>query len=292
MSGNNPETPGGTPQRGRARRADVWQLFDQLQKSEPERQKLLTNTVGIKLVLIPAGTFLMGSLEDEPGHRYNEGPQHEVALSTPFYLSVTPVTQEQYEKVMGRNPARFTRDAGGSTEHPVENVSWDDAVTFCRKLSELPGERGDGRSYRLPTEAEWEYACRAGTTTAFSCGSGLAITQANFEGLFPYGDGPKGAGPQKTTRVGTYPANNFGLHDMHGNVWEWCADWYNDGYYRNGPRRDPPGPASGRFRVVRGGSWHNHGATCRAAYRNGLVPHNRDIYTGFRVVVGVANGPA
>jgi formylglycine-generating enzyme required for sulfatase activity len=276
--------------RGRQRRPDVWQLFDQLQKPEPERQKLLTNAVGIKLALIPAGTFLMGSPEEEPGHRVNEGPQHEVAVTSPFYAGIHLVTQEQYERVMGRSPAHFSRAGGGGPDHPVDNVSWDDAVAFCRKLSELPAEKQAGRAYRLPTEAEWEYACRAGTDTPFCYGASLSAVQANFDGGFPYG-GDKGRSPQKTTRVGTYPANHFGLYDVHGNIWEWCADWYNDAYYRHSPRRDPQGPPTGQFRVVRGGCWRNHAATCRAAYRNGLVPHNRDMFTGFRVVAAVPAAP-
>src|SRR5205807_6124391 len=140
----------------------------------PEQPKLLTNALGMKLALVPAGTFLMGSPEDEPGHRFNEGPQHEVVLTQPFYLGVHPVTQEQYERVMDSNPARFNRGGGGGPDHPVENVSWDDAAAFCRRLSELPAERQAGRAYRLPTEAEWEYACRAGTATPFSAGPALA----------------------------------------------------------------------------------------------------------------------
>jgi len=152
---------------------------------------------------------------------------------------------------------------------------------MCKWLTEKEGSK-----YRLPTEAEWEYACRAGTATPFSAGPALASTHANFDGAFPGGSGERGPWQQKTTPVGQYPANHFGLHDLHGNVWEWCADWYLDTYYRVSPRRDPAGPASGQFRVVRGGCWRNHAATCRAAYRNGLVPHNRDIYTGFRVSAG------
>jgi formylglycine-generating enzyme required for sulfatase activity len=275
------------PERGRPRRADVRQLFEQLEKPEPERVKLLANSLGMKLVLIPAGVFPMGSDEGEPGHRFNEGPRHEVAITAPFYMGVHPVTQEQYERVMGTNPAQFHRTSGGGPAHPVERVSWEDAVAFCRRLSESPAERQQGRTYRLPTEAEWEYACRAGTTTPFCYGAVLSAAQANIDGGFPYGEAPKEPSQGKTTPVGAYPANHFGLHDMHGNVWQWCLDWYNDRYYQHSPRRDPPGAESGRFRVVRGGSWRNHAVTCRAAYRNGLVPYNRDRFTGFRVVAPV-----
>src|SRR5262249_12470635 len=144
-----------------------------------------------------------------------EGPQHEVMLSHAFYLGATPVTQEQYQVVMGRNPSRFGAQAGGGPEHPVEMVMWDEAVEFCRRLGELPGEKDAGRKYRLPTEAEWEYACRAGTATPFSYGTGLSAAQANFDGTFPYGEGEMGAFVQRTTRVGGYAPNLFGLMDMH-----------------------------------------------------------------------------
>ena len=226
----------------------------------------------------------MGSALVEKHHRLNEGPVHEVILTQAFYLGVCLVTQEQYEKVVGKNPARFNGAAGGGPEHPVENVSWEDALLFCRRLAELPEEKQAGRVYRLPTEAEWEYACRGGTAQAFGCGASLSAQQANFDGRYPYGDGSKGPVLQKTTRVGAYPANNFGLHDMHGNLWEWCADWYDGFYYARSPTRDPQGPREGQFHVVRGGCWRSHAATCRAAYRNALVPNNRDVYTGFRIV--------
>src|SRR5262245_1261137 len=274
--------------RARQRRAGVAQLFEALEKQAPEQAKLLSNSIGIKLVLIPAGNFPMGSSELELAHRLNETPQHEIAITQPFYIAVNLITQAQYQHVMGQNPARFHPGVGGSAEHPVERVSWDDATDFCRRLSETPEERQAGRVYRLPTEAEWEYACRAGTTTPFCFGKSLAATQANFNAEFPFGEAAPGRPTGKTVPVGHYPANNFGLHDVHGNLWEWCADWYDGRYYLHSVRRDPPGPATGRFRVVRGGSWRNHAATCRAAYRNALVPNNRDPYTGFRVVVSSA----
>jgi formylglycine-generating enzyme required for sulfatase activity len=274
--------------RTRPRRGGVQQLFDVLQKEEQQLQKSQTNAIGIKLVLIQPGTFSMGSPEEEPGRRVNEGPRHEVQLSQPFYLAVHPVTQHQYEMVVGRNPARFNGKMGGSPDHPVESVSWEEAVEFCRRLGQLPAEREAQRVYRLPTEAEWEYACRAGTTTAFCFGDALASSQANIDGRFPFGDAAKGRALQQTTRVGAYPPNNFGLCDMHGNVWEWCADWLGGDAYRHHARRNPHGPEQGQFRVVRGGSWRNHAATCRAAYRNGLGPRSRDSCTGFRVLLEVA----
>jgi len=277
--------PEAAPPRSRGRRANLDQLFDSIERTAPERSKLVTNAVGMKLVLIPAGSFLMGSPPEEPGHKANEGPVHEVHLTKDFYLGIHPVTQEQYQIVMGVNPARFSVTAGGGLDHPVENVTWDDAVQFCRKLSEREEEKKAGRRYRLPTEAEWEYACRAGTSGVFSFGAALLPGQANFDTSYPLGGGQTATALQTTSRVGAYPANHFGLHDMHGNVWEWCADWLDSGYYRLSPRRDPTGPANGQFRVIRGGSWRNHAVTCRSAYRNGLAPTARDTITGFRVVL-------
>jgi formylglycine-generating enzyme len=272
----------------RSRRPGVAQLFEALGATAPEQAKLLTNSLGIKLVLVPAGTCHMGSTANEALHRLNEMPQHEVAITQPFYMAVHLVTQAQYFQVMKENPAKFSSSVGGDVNHPVERVSWIDAVEFCRRLSDSPEERQAARVYRLPTEAEWEYACRAGTTSPFCCGPSLSGPQANFDANFPLGEAARAKPAGRTTPVGSFPANNFGLFDMHGNLWEWCADWYDGNYYRSSPRRDPPGPTTGRFRVVRGGSWRNHASTCRAAYRNALVPNNRDPYTGFRVVVSAS----
>jgi formylglycine-generating enzyme required for sulfatase activity len=273
------------PSRQRQRRANVWDIFESLDKPEPELAKLLTNSAGVRLALLQAGTFLMGSPDEEPGRCEKEGPRHEIMLTNAFYLGIHPVTQAQFEQVMGRNPSRFHAAAGGGPEHPVESVTWEEAVEFCRRLSALPAERDAGRVYRLPTEAEWEYACRGGTTTPFCYGATLTAALANFDGHFPYEGAEKGRAAQKTTRVGAYPANNFGLCDLHGNVWEWCADWHDAGWYRRSPKRNPQGPAEGEFRVLRGGSWRNHAATCRSAYRNGLGPKSRDAWTGFRVAL-------
>ena len=275
MSTNDPNLPESQPPtpRRRGRPVEMDALYGRLQETAPVLAKTRTNSAGIKLVLLPEATFQMGSTLAEQHHRLNEGPLHEVILTQSFYIGIHPVTQEQYQRVMGKNPARFGREAGGGPDHPVEQASWEDAVLFCRKLSDA--ERSDGLTYRLPTEAEWEHACRAGTSGLFSVGDALTSAQANING-------------DKTSRVGTYTANNFGLFDMHGNVWEWCADWYGEAYYRQSPQRDPQGPAAGEMRVVRGGSWRSQASSCRAAYRNALVPHNRDPYTGFRVMAVMA----
>ena len=165
-----------------------------------------TNSLGMRFVLIPAGKFLMGSPESEADCDDDEGPQHEAEITRPFFLGVYPVTQEQYKKAMGKNPSYFTRRKGGGAKHPVEQVSWEDAVEFCRKLSARAEEKAFGRPYRLPTEAEWEYSCRGGATSSlpFFFGGSLSSTQANFNGNYPYGGAAQGPSLQRTTAVGSY----------------------------------------------------------------------------------------
>jgi formylglycine-generating enzyme required for sulfatase activity len=245
----------------------------------------LTNAIGMTLVVIPAGTFRMGSPPSEAERSDDEGPQHEVTITRPFYLGIYPVTQRQYEAVMAENPSYFSSGKGGGPDFPVERVSWYDAVAFCRKLSELPAEKEAGRVYRLPTEAEWEYACRGGLPTPFTSGVTLSSREANFNGNYPYGVTARGPYLERTTKVGSYPPNPFGLFDMHGNIWEWCSDYYERNYYRNSPRYDPPGPPAGTLRVVRGGSCLQIGRFCRSAYRFGVSPENRDLDVGMRVVM-------
>jgi uncharacterized protein (TIGR02996 family) len=257
----------------------------------------LTNSIGMALLLLPPGSFLMGSPPEEERRLRDEGPQHMVTITRPFYLGIYPVTQEEYQRVMGNNPSWFSptgrfsdRVEGQDTRRfPVESVSWDDAVEFCRKLSELPAEKRAGRLYRLPTEAEWEYACRGGTCDGkpfyVECPtSSLSSTQANFDGNFPYGGAAKGPHLGRITAVGSYKPNAFGLYDMHGNVWEWCSDWYDEHYYSQSPPQDPQGPQRGQGRVPRGGSWVSIGGECRAAVRGGDGPgdHGSD---GIRVVL-------
>ena len=217
---------------------------------------------GIKLemLIIPAGTFMRGSPSSEKG-RYENEIQHEVIITKPFYMGKYEVTQDQWEAVMGDNPSRKTK----GSKLPVTDVSWEDCQEFIKKLN----EQTNG-GYRLPTEAE--YACRAGTTTAYSFGDSLTKIDAN------YGDGTAG----NTKTVGSYKANAFGLYDMHGNVWEWCADWKAE--YPSGWATDPMGISLGKYRVLRGGSFDVNGLSARSSYRfNSSRPYNRDDDLGFRL---------
>jgi formylglycine-generating enzyme required for sulfatase activity len=267
-----------------------------IQQGAQDRNKMITNAIGMKLTLIPAGKFLMGSPMNEPERDTDEG-QHEVKITKPFYLGIHEVSQREWERVMPKNPSVFHPKNGGSPEHPVEQVLWGEAVEFCKKLSDLPEEKRAGRAYRLPTEAEWEYACRAGTQTIFHFGNRLASNQANFNGRFPYGGAEEGPYLQKTAKVGSYQPNAFGLYDMHGNVAEWCSDWYDPDYYVHSPKEDPHGPSQGVvptgfggfYQVVRGGSWLDEGRGCRAAYRFRFMPSDRYRLVGFRVACELAD---
>jgi outer membrane protein assembly factor BamB len=253
----------------------------------------VTNSIGMKLVRIPAGQFLMGSPDTDASARDDEKPQHQVRITRPFYLGTYEVTQQEFERVMGRPCSFFSPTGAGadrvkgldSARFPAEQVRWYDAVDFCRKLSALPEEKKASRVYRLPTEAEWEYACRAGTTTAFAFGDSLSSTQANFDGNFPHGGAKKGPFLTRTTRVGSYKPNAWGLYDMHGNVWEWCADWYGREYYKHAPPDDPAGPRKGAVRVIRGGEWYGDARDCRSAFRYADLPGGVFYVLGFRVVM-------
>ena len=256
-------------------------VFAEHLQSQPPKE--ITNSIGMKLVLIPKGTFMMGSPESEQGHQINNETQHEVTISKDYYLGVYEVTQAQYEKVIGKNPSHFQGAVVGNenADLPVDNVSWDDVVEFCKKLSDLPEEKKAGRMYRLPTEAEWEYACRAGSKTASSFD--------DEEGLLPeYGWFSRNSS-RRTHTVGLLEPNAWGLHDMHGNVWEWCSDWYEE--YPKGAVSDPTGPKEGSDRVIRGGSWDYEAAHCRSANRNGRDPSFRFDYYGFRVALSPSGIP-
>ena len=259
----------------------------EVSKPLPADVKSITNSIGMKLVRIPAGKFMMGSPDSEADRNTNE-EQHEVEITKPFYLGIYTVTQAEYQQVMGTNPSWFSATGNGKAQmqgmdtgrFPVETVSWDDAVAFCGKLSDGPGEKQAGRVYRLPTEAEWEYACRAGTTTLFYFGNSLSSEQANFNGDFPYGGAAKGKYLGMTTVVGSYQPNAYGLYDMHGNVWQWCQDWYTE---KPPGGKDPVVTTAASGRVVRGGGWGGLGRNCRSADRGRFVPGSRFNDLGFRV---------
>ncbi len=251
--------------------------------------KVVTNSIGMMLVPIPPGKFVMGSPEKEL-HRNSDEVSHEVTITRPFHMGIYEVTQQQYEVVMGANPSFFAKSGGGkqrvnrkdTAQHPVERVSWNDAVAFCKKLSAK-----EGKTYRLPTEAEWEYACRAGANTVFHAGNDFNSNLANINGLVYSSYGKEEAGPfyRATVPCGEYKENKFRLFDMHGNVQEWCSDWYAGDYYKKSPKDDPPGPAEGTERVLRGGAWPSSAKACRSAGRNHLPPDEKSYTTGFRVVL-------
>jgi eukaryotic-like serine/threonine-protein kinase len=237
----------------------------------------LGNGISLTMLEIPAGSFMMGSPASEEESQDNEKPQHRVNLKA-FYLGQTEVTQAQYQAIMGTNPSHFK-----GAELPVEQVSWLNAKEFCEKLSQKTG-----KTYSLPSESQWEYACRAGTTTPFTFGETITTDVANYDGSNSYGEAPKGIYRRKTTAVNTFPPNVFGLFDMHGNVWEWCLDtWHNyagapiDGSaWKSQNENDNP--------VLRGGSWYFNPRNCRSAYRFNSFPDYQNYNYGFRVCLAVA----
>ena len=243
----------------------------------------LGNGITIEMVSIPGGTFTMGSPTSEADRSDDEGPQHSVTIS-PFYMGKYTVTQAQWRVVAGfpkvnldleSNPSYFKGD-----NLPVETVTWLDATEFCARLS-----RYTGKNYRLPTDAEWEYACRAGTNTPFHFGETITIDCVNYNGNYPYGSAPRGEYRQKTTPVGSFQvANNFGLYDMHGNVWEWCQDYYHDNY-QNAPSDGSANKNNSQYRLLRCGSWFNVARFCSSAFRVRHQPDNRSGSSGFRLFV-------
>ena len=232
----------------------------------------VVNSVGMVLVPIPAGEFRMGSPDSDPGAKPREKPQHLVKITKPFYLCVYEVTQQQYEKVMGTRPWQGKRYVQEGHDYPASFVSWHDAVEFCRKLSEK-----EGVEYRLPTEAEWEYACRAGTTRNYSFGD-----DASKLGQYAwYKKNTWNVGEKYAHRVGQKLPNPWGLYDMHGNVWEWCQDCYAP-YGNEKDISDPMGPTQGEYRLLRGGSFLDQASIVRSADRNYDQPAIRSGNNGFR----------
>ncbi len=232
----------------------------------------LGNGVTLDMVQIPEGTFTMGSPAEEEERKDDEEPQHQVTVPG-FFMGKYEVTQAQYQVIMGKNPSYFQ-----DKKRPVDNVSWHDATEFCNQLSQKTG-----RTYRLPSEAEWEYACRAGTTTPFYFGETITTELANYNGKYPYASAPEGKYRKETTDVGIFPPNAFGLYDMHGNLWEWCQDTSHKNY--QGAPID--GSAwignDNRNRIMRGGSWSSPPEVCRSAIRSHVASGTTFGHVGFRV---------
>jgi uncharacterized protein (TIGR02996 family) len=256
----------------------------------------LTNSIGMRLVLIPAGKFRMGSPVREP-RRMDDETLHTVRITKPFYLGVYPVTQAEWLQVMRDNPSQFTKDEveeGLDTNRfPVEQVLYSRAGAFCQRLSKRKDEKQAGRVYRLPTEAEWEYACRAwgSSTFPFHFGRTLDASQANFRTTYPFPPpedvDENGEWLERPCEVGQYAPNAFGLYDMHGNVDEWVSDVYEPEYYSDSTEVDPTGPATGDRHVVRGGSWGGQGEDCRTAVRIGYDDDYESDRVGLRVAMTI-----
>ncbi len=267
-----------------------WAAYKQFMQSEETPPESFTNSEGMRVVKLPGGKFRMGSMVEEVGHRANEGPEHEVTITGPLLIGATEVSHSQFLRVMGSSPSISGKRAHKTQNLPVESVTWDDANAFCKKLTEV--ERGQpwsrkGWAYRLPTEAEWEYAARAGSEHPFAFGPRVIFgKQAVY---LVTEDDPLGIGDDQTkpllfpSPIGSTDANAFGLQDMHGNVAEWCSDWYKP-VYPDTPQTDPTGPPDGDSRVVRGGSFKTPSTAIRSASRELLRPDRSRDDVGFRVV--------
>jgi formylglycine-generating enzyme required for sulfatase activity len=255
----------------------VRELQEMLPGCKVWRLEETTNSIGMKFVLIPAGEFMMGSpaWDQDQDLFGSERPQHRVRITKPFYLGVHEVTQAQYEAVMGSRPWSGQQYVKEDADYPATYVRWKEATVFCEKLSAK-----EGRTYRLATEAEWEYACRAGSSTGSFFGDD---SSASGNHAWHY-ENAWNVGEEYAHAVGRKKPNGWGLYDMHGNVWEWCSDWRDGGYYKESPVDDPTGPSSGDVRVVRGGGWH-YSSDCRAAYRPRGSPDPRGDDLGFRVAL-------
>jgi formylglycine-generating enzyme required for sulfatase activity len=250
--------------------------------------------VGIKVCWCPAGKFVMGSPPDEPEHRPGED-QVEVSLTRGFWAAKYEATQGDWKRVMGKLPGPPTDELPEGNDYPVGNVNFAEAEAFCAKLTELghaSGELPKEWEFRLPTEAQWEYACRAGTTTATTFGNSLGSRQANFNGDKPYNGGELGPSLGKAAKVGQYPPNPWGIHDMHGNTYEWCRDWYHtklpggtDPDLHDALETAQKNRSGDSSRVRRGGGWTDDGLACRSAFRLRFEPERRYDHIGFRGVI-------
>jgi formylglycine-generating enzyme len=234
----------------------------------------ITNTIGMTFREIPAGNFLMGSPGNEVGRQDGEH-QHKVTISKAFYMQTTEVTQGQWKALMATEPWKGKSFVKEGPSYAASYVNWDDATAYCKKLSEK-----EGKTYRLPTEAEWEYACRAGTETRWSFGD----DEKELGDYAWYRDNAYDIDEKYAHQVGLKKPNAFGLHDMHGNVFEWCYDYHGKDYYKESSEKDPTGPTSGSKRVMRGGSWRYGSRYTRSAYRDRLVADYRGANVGFRLV--------
>jgi formylglycine-generating enzyme required for sulfatase activity len=317
----HPHDSAGSPEQGAEGLSEGFRLDESLLGGGPASAPASgKEPLALTLLWIPPGRFWMGSPETEPERRDLEGPQHLVQLQG-FFMSQTPITQAQWRQVAGwkerpgeqwgrelkTNPSRFQSNEGqgekkvrllegesNTDNRPVEQVSWLDAIEFCHRLS-----KRTGRAYTLPSEAQWEYACRAGTTTPFHFGDTISPELANYDGNYAYADGPKGIYCEQTTPVGMFPANAWGLHDMHGNVWEWCLNEWHEGYegaptdgraWVDGTEGDKSKETK-KTRLLRGGSWNDCPRYCRSAYRNHARPVDAFYLVGFRVVC-LPQGPS
>ena len=250
------------------------QLFGNRPNNPPQPKQLNSNSLGMRFSRLPGGTFVMGSPEGEEARKDDE-QQHQITISKPFYMQITEVTQGQWKTVMGTEPWTGNIRVKEGTNYAATWISREEAVEFCKKLSER-----EGALYRLPTEAEWEYACRAGTKTAWSFGNDAKL-------LDDYAWHQKNTsleGEGYTHQVGLKKPNAFGLYDMHGNVWEWCYDYYKDDHYKTSFKRDPTGPTTGSSYVFRGGSWFDHTLRTRSAFRNSNTGEFSNFDLGFRLV--------
>jgi formylglycine-generating enzyme required for sulfatase activity len=279
----------------------------------PKRLEIDLGGVKLEMVRIDPGEFWMGSPDEEielllrqdeaakPNWFDPQRPRHKVKITQPFYLGKYEVTQEQYTRVTGKkNPSHFCATGGGKAKvpadtrlFPVENVSWDEANAFCDQLMKQAGDklpaglRSRGYKFHLPTEAQWEYACRAGTETAFHFGAKLNGDKANCLGDFPFGTEERGKTLERTCKVGSYEPNAWGLYDMHGNVCEWCQDWWAEKFYMDGNNKDPVNlkKDDGHFRIHRGGSWSRKAWNCRAGNRIGQGGSDHSSGVGLRAAL-------